>query len=298
MSKQEYISRYLLIINYLKRGQANWSDVLNHLKTQSEITGYNYVISQRTFQRDINEIGSLWNFEIQNNKSTGYYILAQEKEDNENFQLLDSFNLYNALSLSNNYSQLIEFETRIPKGTEHIYGLLHTIKNRFVIELNYHKFYEDEAEKVVVHPYLVKQFKGRWYLLCIKESSGKVRTYGLDRIIDFDIRKKKYVVDKELNLAEKFKSCFGIITPEELKPERVVFSLSAEQAKYIITYPLHVSQRVVKETRDEVTFEITVYITYDLLMELLGLGEQITIISPKKLIKEYTAINKNILNKY
>lgn len=283
----------------MKRGQATWADILNHLETQSEIAGYNYVISQRTFQRDINEIRSLWNFEIENNKSTGYYNLVQKEEgDNENSNLLDSFNLYNALSLSNNYSQIIEFETRIPKGTEHIYSLLHAIKNRFVIEINYHKFYEDEAEKVVIYPYLIKQFKGRWYLLCIKESNGKIRTYGLDRIIDIDIKKKKYLADKGLNLAEKFKNCFGIITPDEIKPENVVFSLTAEQAKYIITYPLHASQRVVKETKDEVTFEIKVYVTYDLIIELLGYGEQITIISPKKLIKEYLAINKNILSKY
>ena len=71
MSKQEYIARYLLIINYLKRGKATWNDILNHLETQTEIADYKYVISQRTFQRDISEIRTLWNYDIQNNK---YYI--------------------------------------------------------------------------------------------------------------------------------------------------------------------------------------------------------------------------------
>jgi len=41
MSKQEYISRYLIIINFLKKGKATWNDILNHLETQSEISGYN-----------------------------------------------------------------------------------------------------------------------------------------------------------------------------------------------------------------------------------------------------------------
>ena len=107
MSKQEYISRYLILINYLKRGQALWADILHHLETQSEIAGYNYVIVQRTFQRDITEIRSILKYDIQNNKATGYYFIAEsEEEENENSHLLDSFNLFNAMSDSKIYIQI------------------------------------------------------------------------------------------------------------------------------------------------------------------------------------------------
>lgn len=299
MSKKEYIARYLLIINYLKRGKATWNDILNHLETQSEIADYNYVISQRTFQRDISEIRTLWNYDIQNNKSTGYYFIAEDEEqNNENTHLLDSFNLFNALSLTNNYSDFIQFESRTPKGTEHVYGLLHAIKNKFITEIQYHKFYESKAESVIVNPYLIKQFKGRWYLLCLKTEINEIRTYALDRILSLDIKKKKFTVSKELDLVNYFKHCFGIITPKNTKPEKVVFSFNNEQANYIKNYPLNESQKIIKISNDRITFEICVYVTYDLIMELLSYGEEIEIVSPKSLIKEIGLIHKNILNKY
>ena len=299
MSKQEYIARYLLLINYLKRGKATWNDILNYLKTQSEIADYNYVISQRTFQRDISEIRTLWNYDIQNNKSTGYYFIAEDEErNNENTHLLDSFNLFKALSLTNNYSDFIQFESRTAKGTEHIYGLLQAIKNKFFIEIKYHKFYESKAESVTVNPYLIKQFKGLWYLLCLKIEINEIRTYALDRILSFDIKKEKFTVSKELDLANYFKNCFGIITLDNAKPEKIVFSFNNEQANYIKNYPLHESQSIIKEANDRTTFEISVYVTYDLIMELLSYGEEIEIVSPKSLIKEITSIHKNILKNY
>lgn len=298
MSKREYISRYLLIINYLKRGRALWNDILNHLETQSEIEGYNYVISQRTFQRDISEIRSIYNIDIQNNKSTGYYFIAEEDELNNNAQLLDSFNLFNALSLTNNYSTYIQFESRESKGTEHIYGLLHAIKNRYVIEIEYHKFYEEKSESVVVNPYLIKQFKGRWYLLCLKVEANDVRTYALDRIKNIDIKKKRFNVSKEIDLKNYFNNCFGIITPDFGKSEKITFNLSSFQAKYIKSYPLHGTQRIIKETKDITTFEINVFITEDLIMELLSYGQEIEIVSPKNLVKQFNLIGKSITNRH
>jgi predicted DNA-binding transcriptional regulator YafY len=246
LSKREYISRYLLIINFLKKRDASWDEISFHLETQSEIEGYNYVISQRTFQRDVEEIRSIYNIDIQNNKSTKNYFIVEEEEVSNNIHLLDTFNLFNALSLTNNYSNYIQFENRIPKGTEHIYGLLHAIKNKFVIELEYHKFSEEKSDIVAVHPYLIKQFKGRWYLLCLKVDINEIRTYALDRIVGFEIRKKHFTIPKDFNAQQYFKNCFGIILPDWLEPEKIVFSFNLTQAEYIKSYPLHDSQNYSK----------------------------------------------------
>jgi len=295
MSKREYISRYLLIINFLKKRQATWEQIAFHLETQSEIEGYNYLISQRTFQRDISEIRSIYQIDIQNNKSTGLYFIADEEEVSNNMHLLDSFNLFNALNLTNNYSNYIQFENRISKGTEHIYGLLHAIKNKFTIDLEYKKFYSTTSELIKVNPYLIKQFKGRWYLLCLKQEINEVRTYALDRIIAFEIKKKHFSIPAGFNIKEYFKSCFGIITPDWLKPEKISFSFNLTQAQYIKTYPLHESQKEIKTLKDRIYFEITVYITHDLIMELLSYGDDIHISSPKGLIKTLLNIHKSVL---
>jgi predicted DNA-binding transcriptional regulator YafY len=295
LSKREYISRYLLIINFLKKRDASWDEISFHLETQSEIEGYNYVISQRTFQRDVEEIRSIYNIDIQNNKSTKNYFIVEEEEVSNNIHLLDTFNLFNALSLTNNYSNYIQFENRIPKGTEHIYGLLHAIKNKFVIELEYHKFSEEKSEIVAVHPYLIKQFKGRWYLLCLKVDINEIRTYALDRIVGFEIRKKHFTIPKDFNAQQYFKNCFGIILPDWLEPEKIVFSFNLTQAEYIKSYPLHESQNIIKTENKRVYFEITVFIAHDFIMELLSYGDEIQIVSPKGLVKTLSTIHKSAL---
>ena len=299
MSKREYIARNLLIINFLKRSKATWKEIEAHLELQSEIESNNYSMSQRTFQRDIAEIRSLYEIDIQNDKSTGHYYIAEQEDTlNNNSQLLDSFNLYNALSLTNNYTEYIQFDSRTPRGTEHILPLLNAIKNKVVVEINYHKFYESEAETVAFHPYLIKQYKSRWYVIGVKVESGEMRTYALDRIVKVDTKKKKFNHSKDVDIVGYFKNSFGIIAPNSYKPEKVVFNATVEQANYIRTFPLHASQKILKTSTVQVTFELTVFITYDLIMELLSYGDEIKVDSPKSLIKELTYMYSSSLAKY
>lgn len=299
MSKQVYIARNFLIINFLKRSKATWKEIEYHLETQSEIEGSDYYMSQRTFQRDIIEIRSLYDVDIQNDKSTGcYYIAEQEEIINTNSHLLDSFNLYNALSLTNNYSEYIQFDSRTPKGTEHILPLLNAIKNKSVVDIEYHKFYQSDSESVLFNPYLIKQFKSRWYAIGIKVENNEIRTYALDRIVKVDVKKKKFVASKEINLVSYFKNAFGIIAPNDVKPEKVIFTLNKEQANYITTFPLHDTQKIIKSNESHVTFEINVFITYDLVMEFLSYGDEVLVESPKSLIKELKKMYSNSLAKY
>jgi predicted DNA-binding transcriptional regulator YafY len=53
-----------------------------------------------------------------------------------------------------------------------------------------------------------------------------------------------------------------------------------------------------KTSTVQVTFELTVFITYDLIMELLSFGDEIKVESPKSLIKELTNMYSNSLAKY
>lgn len=300
MSKREYIARNLLIINFLKRGPSSWSDIEFHLDTQSEIEGYNYTISQRTFQRDIAEISALYQIDIQCDKATGLYFIAKQDEGfNNNSQLLDSFNLYNALSLTSNYSEYIQFDNRIPKGTEHVLELLHAIKNQLVIDVVYHKFYESDSESVAFKPYLIKQFKGRWYVIGVKIESNGIRTYALDRIIKINTTKQRFIHNKELDIVNYFKNCFGIIAPKtSQKPEEIVFRFEREQANYITTFPLHYSQKILNSTPTHVTFQIDVHVTYDLIVEFLSFGEDVQVISPKSLVDQIVNSATEVLKKY
>ncbi len=64
MSKREAVARYNLIINKLRKHPASFDEILSYLEVESDIQSYNFVVSLRTFQRDLADILSIYNIEI------------------------------------------------------------------------------------------------------------------------------------------------------------------------------------------------------------------------------------------
>jgi len=299
MSKREYIARYMHTINFLRRkGEANFIEISDLLERESHEHGYKYNISQRTFQRDIKEIYTLYGITIECNRSTGAYYIADEEETHSNSHMLETFDLYNALKFSSFYLPLIHFEKRIARGNEHILSLLHAIKNRFLIKFVYFKYYNQEREIRTVEPLLLKEFSGRWYLISRKIGDDNIRTFGLDRMSEIETLRQRYANNKVFQPEKYFENAFGISVPENHEPEKIVISFTKEQGHYIKSYPLHPSQKLFKETDKEVEFELKVYITYELIHELLSYGESITVLSPKSLISKIKKIYQDTLKKY
>ncbi|MBI4947676.1 MAG: WYL domain-containing protein [Bacteroidetes bacterium] len=299
MSKREYILRYLTIIKFLRKEEATFEQLSDYLKSESEFHGYNLNISKRTFQRDLSEILSLFNIDIQFNFSRKMYFIAEEEEDLDlSSRMLEAFELYNTLNTAGKLSQYILFEKRKPQGMEHFYGLLHAIKNHFVIHFSYQKFWEDEFSHRITEPYSLKEFKGRWYVIAKDHKDNVVKTFGLDRISELEITKKKFELAKNFDANKLFRNCFGIIVPDNPKPEEIILSFDSVQGKYIKSFPLHESQQIIKDDADEVRIKLKLCITFDFLLELLSYGEMLKVISPPKLKKEILKLYSNALKQY
>ena len=283
MSKREYILRYLTIIKKLRNKRLDtFEQIQDHLSEQEELTGYKLGISHRTFQRDLNEIRSLFNIDIQFDRVRRVYYISEDEKADLNNRMLEAFDLFNSLKMADNLIQHIQFEKRRPQGTEHFYGLLHAIKNQLVIHYKHQKFWEDEPTNRTVEPYTLKECQNRWYLIAKDYKDNKVKTFGLDRIQEIEITKQKFKLSPNMNLDEMFKYSFGIITSEE-PPEEIILSFDPEQGKYIKTYPLHETQQILVDNDDEFRIRLKLYITHDLVMNLLSYGETLQIIEPKSL---------------
>jgi predicted DNA-binding transcriptional regulator YafY len=287
------------VVNYLRRrGEANFEEISNLLERESHEQGFKFTISQRTLQRDIKEIYTLYGITIECNKKTGKYYIAEEEETHSNSRMLETFDLYNALKFSSFYLPLIQFERRVARGNEHVFVLLHAIKNRLLVKFIYSKFYTQESEIRTVEPLLLKEFNGRWYLVSRKAGEDTIRTFGLDRITEIETLRQKLPAGKSFNAENYFRDAFGIFVPVNEPAERVVLSFSKEQGQYVKSYPLHPSQQIVKESDSEIQIELKVYLSYDFLHELLSYGENITVISPKKLINQIKKVHTAVANKY
>lgn len=298
MSKRESIARYNLIIKKLRKHPASFAEIADYLALESELQEYNFNVSKRTFQRDLEDIRSLYNIDIQFDFSRKVYFLDFDEQPDVNERILEAFDTFNALNLSDRLSNNIHFEKRRPQGTENLYGLLHAIKNQLQIKFTYQKFWEDELTKRNVEPYALKEFRNRWYVLANDLKDNKVKSFALDRLSDLDITKKRFQFPDDFNVNRHYKYCFGIISPNGHKPEEIELSFDPFQGKYIKTLPLHESQQILIDNEKELRIKLTLFITHDFFMELLSYGENLRVIKPECLINDLKSTFKNVLKLY
>jgi predicted DNA-binding transcriptional regulator YafY len=298
MAKQDYIFRYLTIIKKLRRSkEATFKEIRDYLKEESKFEDRPFSISIRTFQRDLQEIHDLFKIDIQYNFSSKVYFIVDDQQSDLNNRMLESIDTINSLKVIDDVSRFMFFEKRKASGTEHFYGLLHAIKNRIVLKLVHQKFDDEEPSERLVHPLALKESKGRWYLFAKDTNDKRLKTFGLDRIIDFENTPKRFDFPPNLDVNEHFRNCFGVINLEDSKPQEVILSFDPEQGKYIKSYPIHESQIVIKDTDDELKIRLQIFITHDFKMELLSYGDTFKVIAPKSLRGELVRIQRNAVER-
>jgi len=297
MSKKIFLLRYLLIIKRLQRSKASFNEIEEYILRESEIRDMNLNISKRTFQRDLNEIRDIYNVDIQHDKKSKTYFIESADQSTTTDRLLEAFEMFNALNLSDDLSQFIHFEKRKPQGIHHFHGLLHCIKNQFVVSFPYHKYDDDIIVKRDVEPYALKEFKGRWYLIAKDQEDKNVKTFGLDRIQELNITKKKFAPPENFNANDLYKNYFGIVNTSKGKAEEIILSFDSFNGKYIKSFPLHESQQILVDNKKETRIKLFLHITSDFEMELLSHGDRVKIVSPDRLKKRLREIYKNTLDK-
>lgn len=298
MSKKESLARYSLIIKKLRKTRATWSQIQNYLEIESEVQGYNFNISNRTFQRDREEIFSLYKIDIQFDFSNKVYYLEEAEQQDAYERILEAFDVFNALNISDRLSEHIHFESRKPLGTAHLYGILHAIMNRLQFKFSYHKYWDNTNTMRTVAPYALKEFKNRWYVLAKDFGDEKVKSFALDRIADLEISKKEFSFPIDFDVQEYYKYCFGIIVPTNAQAQNVILSFDAHQGNYIKSLPLHPSQKILIDNEEELRISLKLYLTHDFFMELLSYGENLKVLQPKSLISKMKSTLKQMLEMY
>lgn len=287
MSKQDALLRHKIIIQKLRNQNSSFEEIQTKLQSEADLLEIeNLVTSLRTFQRDLQDIASFYGIEIKYDRSRRVYFIENDSHDEYNERMFEALDVFQALNLNQSFSSYIQFETRKPKGTEHLNGLLYAIQNKFQIRFRYLKFWSDEEELRMVEPYLLKEFRKRWYVFAFDLDKKEFRTFGLDRLTALEITSKKFQFPQKINLNEYFENSFGIVGPNEGKVEEILLKFTNNQGNYIKTMPLHESQEIINETSDEMLVKLKLIPTYDFVMELLFYGEFVQVLEPESLVDE------------
>lgn len=185
---------------------------------------------------------------------------------------------------------LLEKNDRL-RGLEFITPIHEAITSKTVLKVLYKPFRSTEPMSLVVSPYILKEFRNRWFLFGRKKQTEGVPSdqlltnLALDRIVELEACSEPYERDPKFHPDEFFRDIIGVTRANDAKVEIVRFMVDADQTPYIRTKPLHPSQKEVQQNEDgSVVFEISVIQNFELQRDILGYGEHITVLSPQFLV--------------
>jgi predicted DNA-binding transcriptional regulator YafY len=299
MTQRETSLRHHLIIKKLRTAKrVTFAEIAEYLAHESEIQDYDFNISKRTFQRDVEAIGSIYSIYIEYDFSGKFYYIEDEYDPEISDRIFEAIDVYHALKINEQNKPHIYLDKRKMQGTEHLYGLLHAIRNRLQITFSYQTYYWEHPVTRTVNALALKEFKYRWYLLARDHYDNHVKVYALDRMKDLEVSKTRFPKDNDFDMNNIQKHCFGIIIPQDAKPQKVVLSFEPFQGKYIKSLPLHDTQKILIDNEEELRISLNIYLTHDLKMELLSYGEDVKVIEPETLAEEMKASYRAALNNY
>lgn len=294
----EQISRLLLIIRRIKTGRfITTKNLVEYINNQQLIRDYDFV-SLRTIQRDLKALRNRpFNIDINYIPQKGYRIKESDSEGIDIEQILEPFDILNALNADTGLSDIIITEKYNNKGTQHLYLLIDAIRKCLPVSFNYKKYSLDEPSIRFLDPYNIKQFKGQWYLIGMVPESKEIKTFGLDRIHDLKVLKMKFQKDKGVDIHEKFKYSYGIYSSEEYSIEDIILSFGHVDGSYLKSVPLHSSQEIVSETSKEIIIKLRLRITEDFIMAIISRSWSLKVIGPPILKKRICEIYRSALKR-
>lgn len=183
------------------------------------------------------------------------------------------------------------------QGLEHLSPLAEAIKSRYRVDVAYSKFTSDTAEHYLIEPYLLKEYRNRWYLIGYNANLSDFRTYALDRIRSVERTGETFDPTTEFNPDNFFRHSIGI-TQLNSEPVQIVLRSTPLQAKYLESQPLHKSQKLRFLDDGSAEVSLNVLITYELINEVMGYGKALEVISPVELRERIATELAAALNYY
>ena len=193
-----------------------------------------------------------------------------------------------------NSENLISFEQNEQlKGLEYLSTIIDATINHQPLDIDYCTFKENKI-RMLIHPYYVKQYNGRWFLFGLDNGHDRIANVALDRIQHINNTSVVFKKNKSVDFSTYFDDIIGVTIPQEnVNKESIVLRFAQERFPYVVSKPIHQSQRIIEGEDCEV--EIQVKPNRELYQQIFSFIPDIEVISPQWLRNEIIKkINENL----
>ena len=278
---------YIWLLNTITRGPISRA-AIDEKWAHSSVNEYKQdYLPESNFHRWKSTVEMLFDVHIKCNAYNEYYI--EEASDlrgtDLRLRLLNLMSMDSLLKDSKELSDQILFEP-IPSGEKFLAPIIEALRDKTAIEMTYQGFTKDYPATFIVEPYCLKMFKQRWYVLAYSPGIDKLYLYSLDRIHGIELTTQKYKLPKGFNAEAYFKDAYGT-ADLSYEPVEVKISISAKQAPYLRTLPLHKSQEEIETNEEYSIFRYFIIPSTDFKQELYKYGSDVEVLAPEDMRKEF-----------
>lgn len=279
---KELINRYVWLVDTLTRYDRLSKSEINELWKRSIYSDGN-PLPDRTFYYYRRAIEENFHIDILCDRAGRYYIDPGQRMENLNVTnwLLESYAANTAMKESAIPADRISVED-VPSAREFLPLVLGAIGDSSKLKFTYAGFSKSVPEAdIVFHPYFVKRYKQRWYMIGLREKSNDIRTYALDRVKEMTTVSGNFKMPA-ITPEPFFSNLIGI-TDSKGAVREVRIMTTPRQAKYFRALPFHPTQQ--ERVHDDYSiFSYRLKLNYELVHELLSFGKTLKVLDPPELV--------------
>jgi predicted DNA-binding transcriptional regulator YafY len=193
---------------------------------------------------------------------------------------------------------IIQFERQtVATGLEHMDDIFNAVKEKTVLKITYQPFGKDAYDQIV-HPYLLKEYRNRWFLIGRDDKHDSICNLALDRMRSVRPSQKKFTENELFDPGTYFNNLIGVTFPLGEEISNIVLKVSPNQVPYIKTKPIHFTQETEDLQDGWILVKLNLITNYELRSVLLSYGADIEVLEPIGLRNQMKEILHNAGKNY
>lgn len=299
MAKDSF-KRYIWLLDTIQRfGRITLKD-LKAKWEKSSVNDEGKPLAERTFANYRANIEQIFNIEIKCDRATNEYFIDNEYDLNGNSirdWMLNSLSLRNLLNESVGLHDRILLED-VPSSHRFLTVIIDAMRDNRRMCISYKGYNMSDYQDMFIHPYCLRLFKRRWYIIAYSEYSKGNRLFMLDRARSVEVMTDSFTMPEGFDAEEYFNDIYGVRQTDRSEMTKVVLKVNANRCDLLRNLPLHPSQKEIETTPEYSIFKVELKPNFDFKQELISYLDALEVLEPVSLRDELRMTIKSMYRKY
>jgi hypothetical protein len=299
MAKDSF-KRYIWMLDTIQRyGRITLADLKDKWRTSCFNDGRKE-LAPRTFANYKENIEQIFGIEIACDRATNEYYIVNETDLGGNAirdWMLNSLTLRNMLNESAGLHERLIIED-VPSSHRFLTVIIDAMRDNRRMCISYKGYNMSDYQDMFIHPYCLRLFKRRWYIIAYSEYSKGNRLFMLDRARSVEVLTDSFTMPEDFDAEEYFNDIYGVRQTDRSEMTKVVLKVNANRCDLLRNLPLHPSQKEIETTPEYSIFKVELKPNFDLKQELISYLDALEVLEPVSLRDELRMTIKSMYRKY